>query len=306
MEENTIELFDYLRVIWKRKILIIALTLVGIVVGVVAIVVKNSGPKITPVTSHTAGIVIEIGKMLKISSLNTTLQPMEKPASLVEAIPIRYDEILSNFPEYHLVVSRIGQTNMIRLTMEGHDGGVEKVLKELVDMLIGEHYSLGKNTITAFKTIIVKLEEDAKALRENIKLIESAIQKIKNEEMQIAEYLHTGEGETDAGSGKYLGDRYVVWDMLYIKTINKTLELNKYQKNLRNIRWQLAAHRATLGNIDNYNTKPIGEMKIATVSKRQEKQYFIVKAGVTGLIMALLIAFFVEYIVESKSRRKGK
>ena len=44
MEEDTVELFDYFRVIWKRKILIIVITLVCTGIGVgVGVGVKVNG-----------------------------------------------------------------------------------------------------------------------------------------------------------------------------------------------------------------------------------------------------------------------
>ena len=49
MEENTVDLFDYIRVIWKRKILIIVVTLVCLGVGV-GVGVKNSRSKPLPNT----------------------------------------------------------------------------------------------------------------------------------------------------------------------------------------------------------------------------------------------------------------
>ena len=306
MEENTVELIDYLRVIWKRKILIIALTLVGIVVGVVATVVKSSSSKMTPATSYSASIVIRVGDMVNLRISTVVLEPVEQPIELVELIPIRYEEILSESPGYHLDLKEIAQTNMLKLTLRGPDRGVERVLKELVDMLIAKHYSKSKDSFASYRSIIEKLEEDAKVLQENIILIESSIEKMKNKERQIMEYLHTSEGKV--GADKSLGDRYAIWDMLYIKTIDKTLELNKNQKKLRNQRWQIAAHRATLGDTNNYNTRMIGKMKSTTVVEPQKNQYFIMKAGFAGLIMSLFIAFFIEYIEQSKSKskRKGK
>ena len=306
MEEDTVELYDYFSLIWKRKIFIIALTLVGIVVGVVATVVKSSSSKMTPATSYSASIVIRVGDMVNLRISTVALEPVEQPIELVELIPIRYEEILSESPGYHLDVKVIAQTNMLKLTLRGPDRGVERVLKELVDMLIAKHYSKSKDSFASYRSIIEKLEEDAKVLQENIILIESSIEKMKNKERQIMEYLHTSEGKV--GADKSLGDRYAIWDMLYIKTIDKTLELNKIQKKLRNQRWQIAAHRATLGDTNNYNTRMIGKMKSTTVVEPQKNQYFIMKAGFAGLIMSLFIAFFIEYIEQSKSKskRKGK
>jgi capsular polysaccharide biosynthesis protein len=66
-------------------------------------------------------------------------------------------------------------------------------------------------------------------------------------------------------------------------------------------------HQITLGNLEDYKTEVVSEIKsTATVESKEEKNNAIAVAGVVGLIMSLFIAFFMEYIEESKSRRKGK
>jgi len=67
MEEDTVELFDYLRVIWKRKILIIVVILVCLGIGV-GVGVKNSTSK-SPVTLYHAEEVVKIGKKLNLAPL---------------------------------------------------------------------------------------------------------------------------------------------------------------------------------------------------------------------------------------------
>ena len=59
-QEDTVELIDYLRVIWKRKILIIVGTLVCIVAGGVMTLRL-------PVTYH-AEVLMRIGKTVNIDS----------------------------------------------------------------------------------------------------------------------------------------------------------------------------------------------------------------------------------------------
>jgi uncharacterized protein involved in exopolysaccharide biosynthesis len=50
----------------------------------------------------------------------------------------------------------------------------------------------------------------------------------------------------------------------------------------------------------------VGKMRSTTgVPKRKKGLNTIAVSGVAGLIMSLFIAFFIEYIEESKSRRKG-
>jgi len=79
-------------------------------------------------------------------------------------------------------------------------------------------------------------------------------------------------------------------------------------ENLRTIQRELTMHQITLGNLEDYKTEVVSEIKSTAIVEleEEEERNAIVVAGVAGLIMSLFIAFFMEYIEESKSRRKGK
>jgi len=96
--------------------------------------------------------------------------------------------------------------------------------------------------------------------------------------------------------------------MLYLKTIDKENKLSNSRTNLREIQMQLIMHRITLGNLEEYKTEIVGEVKDTVTELKEEavKTNYIVTGGIAGLIMSLFIAFFMEYIEESKSRKKGK
>ncbi|MDP6626232.1 MAG: Wzz/FepE/Etk N-terminal domain-containing protein, partial [Nitrospinota bacterium] len=92
MEENTVELFDYLRVVWKRKILIIVVILVCLGIGV-GIGVMNSMLKLPPVTSYQADAVVKIGQKLILtqsSGVSAQVESVESPADLERIIPHKY------------------------------------------------------------------------------------------------------------------------------------------------------------------------------------------------------------------------
>ncbi len=82
MEEDTIELVDYLRVIWKRKILIIVGTLVCMVA---AAVISLRLPEI-----YRAEALISIGKTLDPSSSSSSLASIDTPGNLTKSIPAEY------------------------------------------------------------------------------------------------------------------------------------------------------------------------------------------------------------------------
>jgi hypothetical protein len=119
---------------------------------------------------------------------------------------------------------------------------------------------------------------------------------------------HMGTNGEEINQEKDIGDLSVIWNMLYLKTIDKEIDLSKSRQDLRNIQWQLLVHRTTIESLKKYNTRVVGEISMKSVVKnsKESSTNIIIVAVVAGLIMSLFIAFFWEYIEESKARRKGK
>jgi hypothetical protein len=307
MEENNVELYDYLRVIWKRKILIIVMILVGIVVGV-GVGVVNSRSKLAPVTTYQASAIVKIGKKVRIMSASSitfassVVEYIENPGQLVETIPLKYGSTDSG---YNLNVKRIGTLAMLNLSLNGSDKeGVERALGELVDRLVDEHRSQAKDSVVAYKGFMERLEKDANIIRENVTKNEVSIERMKEKE---GEYLVNIESSKVGTKGnRDGGDRSAFLNMLYLKTIDKERELSLARKDLRNIQWQLIMHRVTLGNLEEYKTEMIGKIKNVAIEPNEKTNIKrpIILAGLAGLIASLFIVFFMEYIEETKSRRK--
>ncbi len=306
MEEDTVELFDYFRVVWKRKILIIVVILVCTVVGV-AVAVKDSIKRQLPVTSYRASVVVSIGQKMKMTLSDAYLVPLDNPKALVQKIPIAYKEKIRKTPGYHLDIEQVGMLSMLRLNLTGPDEGVERALKEMVGMLIDEHRINAESSAVAYKDFIKKLEADARMIHENIVTIEASIIKMKGKEKMFLERMDANEEETEEGQDD-MGDLSVIWNMLYLKTIDKEIDLSTSRQSLRNIQWQLLVHRTTMDNLEDYNTKMIGKIIKTAIAKESNGSTTktMSVAVVAGLIMSLFIAFLTEYVMESRSRRKGK
>jgi Na+/H+-translocating membrane pyrophosphatase len=112
--------------------------------------------------------------------------------------------------------------------------------------------------------------------------------------------------ESSTREEKTKGDRSAFLNMLYLKTIDRESSLNDTQSSLRNIQMQIVKHQITVGNLGEYKTELVGEIKSTTIVGLQKKRNYTVVAGIAGLIMSLFIAFFMEYIEGAKSRRKGQ
>ena len=303
MEEDTIELIDHLSLIWKRKILVIVVTLVciGVGVGVGAI---NSRYKTSPPVTYGAEVYVKIGKRVRLaSSISATINYIEEPGNLVNIIPLRYLPKIKNSSRYHLNVLQIGELAMLRLNLEGPDKGVEMGLKELVDMLIEEHRIKAEGSVVAYNNLVKNLKIDSEKLKEEIVVMIAGVRDMKEREKKYLEMADSVKGEVLLGS-----DRSAFLNMLYLKTIDKEKEVTLSRAKLRELQSQLLMHKITLGNLEEYKTETFGEIKsTAKIPKvRNRTKDIIIAAGVAGLILALFIVFFVEYIEESKLRRKGK
>jgi len=315
MEENTVELsdfLDYLRVIWKRKIIIIAVTLVCIGVGAgVGVTKTDSGTKL-PAT-YCAVAIVKIGKKVKLvptTGIQPTVGYIESLGDLEKTFPLTYGYKVKNFPGYHLDAEQVGELAMLELTMKGPDSGVERVLKEIVDMLVESHNKKAERSVTIYKEFIKATETDTETLRQEILVIDSSIKGMKRKEADyMLKILPHGTEETTGNVVS--GDRSAFLNMLYLKTIDMERELSYTRANLRSMQMQLTVQRLTIGNLEEYKTELVGEVKSTVVKPKEEEDESwmhepIAVGGVAGLIMSLFIVFLMEYIEESKSRRKGK
>ncbi len=305
MEENTVELADYFRVIWKRKILIIVVTFVCIGVGV-GVGVTNSMSR-SPVTYY-SNAVVKVGQKLKFaesSGVNPIVEYIESPSDLEGLVPRKYGFKVIEATGYDLVVNKIGNLPMIELTMKGPDRGVGRVLKETVDLLIDDHNKKSDADIALYLGFVNKLEADVKMFQENIAVIETTIKGLKRRRGVHLENMVVDEADIKEGNGG--GGQSAFLNMLYLKTIDKEGDLSTNRSSLRNSQWKLILFKTTLGERKKYQTKMIGEIK--SVALKPEKKSFrqiITVAGVAGLMMSFFIIFFMEYLGESKARRKGK
>lgn len=289
MEEYEIDLIDYIRTVWKRKMLIIVGTLVCIAAAVVVSLML-------PVT-YRADAVMKVGKRLELAGTSPAISNyFESPRDLAEIIPIKYYKQNSKEASgYHLDVNVIVGTSMINIIMSGPNRGIEKSLKDIIDRIIDAHYNKVNNSVIPYKQLIEKLEADAKVILGSITLIERRIKEMNSKGNAFLGDTTVSEAKIE--EGLFLDDRSAFLNTWYLKTLNKEEELNQSRRNLREVQGQLIMYRRFVDHIDENNTELIGKVNINTIKLRMIR--YIILAGVGGLIMSLVLVFLTDYIYKA-------
>ncbi len=175
MKEYSIELIDYLVVIWKRKILII----VGILVCMVAGGVVNLRlPEI-----YRAEALISIGKTVNSRSVSLSLSPsftlFDTPKYLAESIPAEYGLNKEEALKYSLKVEVFRDPSMIKVIMDGPERRkAEELLKGVVNKLIDDHHRKTESSIQPYRVLIEKLETDVKMIQKDMAKSEAKLKKV--------------------------------------------------------------------------------------------------------------------------------
>jgi len=156
MEENTVELIDYIRVVWKQKILVILGTLVCIAAGV-ALCPRSQ-------VAYRSEATLRIGTTID-SSRKTSV--IDTPANLAKIIPIEYslegDEALG----YGLGVEMIARTALININVKGPDREKTKeFLKKTIERIIEDHGILTGNICKFYKLRIEEHEAELDKITE--------------------------------------------------------------------------------------------------------------------------------------------
>jgi capsular polysaccharide biosynthesis protein len=320
MEEETVELVDYLRVIWKRKILIIVGTLVCIVAGVV---MSRSMQR-----AYIAEAVIRIGKKVQLqapsttttttSTVSSTLVILESPLELVKSIPIKYGQDVERDFGFHLDAEVIGKSSMIKVIVRGTDKRVEKSLKEIADKIVDKYIKMVETSAIPYKILIERLEADAIMIQDNVADTEGKLKDAKNVEEEILGNI--AQLESNIGISGIIEEKIqksiivtggkegiistnivevALMDMLLRRIVNNEESLRKDRNSLESIRRQLLMYRTFLGSLKEYNTELIGAVTSVAIQPRKKRK--IVLAGVIGLMMFTFLAFFKEYLDKVKA-----
>ncbi len=271
MEEDTVELIDYLRVIWKRKIIIIAGTLIC---TVAAAVISLRLPEI-----YRAEALISIGKTANSpdpSQYSFSLASIDTPENLTKSIPIEYGLNEEEASKYFLKAEAVRKTSLIKATLEGPDRRrAEELLKGIVNRLIDDHLRKIEKYDQPFRVLMGKAETDVKMAQKEITQLEATLKKMNTEDNPA---------------------------MVMMAQNNLWQE----RVSLRDIQHKFLSYRTLVDSLKEYKTKILGGVKAGKTPVRPKKKLIVLTAGAVGLMMSLFLAFFIEYLWKVREREKEK
>jgi uncharacterized protein involved in exopolysaccharide biosynthesis len=324
MEEDTIELIDYLRVVWKRKGLIIIGTLLCMVIAGVVSVMQ---PKTYRATS-----VIEIGTL----TLGGQILPIEEPDDTKEKIERAFiynviEELgLSESFSPDIKVELHKDTRILSVGVDSQSDSVEqavRVLEKLNAVVLDDHRRVIQSSKTQLqnriKTLILQsgtiragkkalfqklslLEKNRENLKEQIKVLEERIEKLFSEKKRL-----NLDANPDNTLSILVFSNEIQQYQRYYSELQEKLKYNLANREI-DFKTELINKDEKLQDIElskqNIQDK-LDNLKETTVIKNPGYEKIPVKpkiklnillAGMAGLMFFLFLAFFMEYLERAR------
>jgi len=266
LEEDSVELIDYLRVIWRRKGLIIVGTLLSMVAtGVVSF---------TQPRFYRAEALIEIGRVLKTPFPNPSLAPVESSADMVQSIAFRHGVKEREGPSYPPARAKVVKgTSLIKIIQEGPDREmVANRLERVVDEIVSNHNEKVTASFSSYKELIGTLEDDLRVIKGEIVSAEKVW-----------------------GSLEHKVDNPVT-AIMYKDYLFNT------RKEVRSLLQDITTYQAFIKNIEEYRSKLIGDIVAEEAPVKPKIKLNILLAGMGGAMFFLFLAFLLEYIKRTRER----
>ena len=297
MEEDEIDLNNIVKVLWKRKKLIIVVTLICMFVGGGVTSLRSS-------LTYRSEAVIKIGKKvvpIELSKGVPSLKYSEQPEELEKTIPVKYSPGNKENISYHIDAERIDASSMIRIIIKSPGRGTEKPLNEIVNRLIDDCNRIEDASLSQYKDAITILEERAEGVQDNIVVADSRLKEL-NVIDKVTLDIMAVEWEKGIAEDIYLMGPLLQGVSNFGNRITIEEKVLKREKNaLEDTQENLRIHQTFLRNLNGYNTKMIGEVKSSVVEPQKLRSTMM--CVVIGLALSLFLVFILECV---RAKVEGK
>lgn len=277
MEGNNIEIIDCMKIIWKRKILIIVCVLVGMVAGFKMNSRKQVSYRVESLMSIGNKIVVSGKRKCGSASIvpDISFVPIEEPKTMVESIPVEYYKLIEKYSGGKVNVETVHGTELIRITVEASTKKeTEGLINGILEQLIASHSVIADASLLRLQAInAIRLKQKETAIGEAARL-----------KRMLAEIKLDGNNEA------------------LLVLVSK--DLSGQQLRVEILQDELALYEIIGSSLEQNKTKVIGNSDVTTIYIKGD---YVKKAGGLGLVISLLLAFFMEYTVRinNKKREEG-
>jgi|GEM_PF-2319430 len=327
VQENT-ELIDYLGVIWKWKLLIILITVVcAITSGVVSFVL----PKI-----YQSSAILEVGRVPRYRGASREqIEPIEDIESVSEVL--ESDEILSKIREKFNLPATLGgirakldvepilgkyigsrlQARLIKITFEDQDPqSTVDVLNTLSDSLMEQHLKEYQASIKSLDQEIDNSQEKIKIISHEIDL-QNSYQKVVREQIKVAE---KAIAETRKELSELSLKNISPLEVLFLRSTLRDQEgrIAGFHRELKDVELSIKERQEDVQDLRDKivyleymravseNTKVRDKAIKPDTPIRPKKKLNAIIGGVVGLVAAIILAFFFEYLQTVRVRKREK
>jgi len=310
-QENT-ELIDYLGIIWKWKLLIILIAVVcAITSGVVSFVL----PKI-----YQSSAILEVGRVPRYRGASREqIEPIEDIESVSEVL--ESDEMLSNIKEKFDLQATLGgirarldvepilgkyigsrlQARLIKITFEDQDPqSTVDVLNTLSDSLMEQH-------LKEYQASIESLDEEINNSQDEINLQDN-YQKVVHEQIQVAD---KAIAETRKELSELSLKNISPLEVLFLRSTLRDQEerIADFHRELKDVELSMQHLKDKIVYLEHMravseNTKVRNKPIKPDGPVRPRKKLNAIIGGVVGLVAAIILAFFFEYLQTVRKREE--
>ncbi len=215
---------------------------------------------------YRAEVAVKCGNNLSFKSSTFSSNFFDSATTLADSIPVEYR--INKEPSFGINAKAIKNSSLIRIFIKGSDRRVSEILEGVVNRFIEDYNTTVENVVKPFEDFITQKRVEAKNIKNNMNLYFRYLGK-----ENISE---TGSTDLDVDSFGVLGD------------IDK----------------MVFDYSLLCDNIRRNKVKMIGEVEVVTMKAGIAKKTIL--SGVIGLVMFILLAFFIEYLRNVRDKEKGK
>lgn len=308
MQEDEIDLRELWKTLLKRKMLIAAVTLAVTIVAVAYVLLA------TPI--YEVKVTLKVGEYKLAANANANVT-LANSAELVKELEIVFIDVLKNEENRTAWIERVDLAKKVNNYFDILAQGLSnesaiRELKKVVDYTQKEHQktlddvkefreaqikqaegkiSLLKNkTIPALKEKILRYTNDIKIYEKNFIAVQENLKEIKSSNPTLA--------TIQINEQRYLADMLITLKDALEKFESEesefeVLQIPKLEEELNTLKALTKPH--------NYkNTEIVGTILTNDYSVKPKKKLIVVVAFVTGLMLSVFLAFFLEFIQGSR------